>query len=166
MDRLHAPPGLAAHFVSLRFAPAREQQRWPGEAAAATVSREQGVVGGVRSLLRLEGAVVLGVALAAYAQFGAGWGVFALWLLVPDLSMLGYLAGPRIGAALYNAAHSYAGPVLLLAFGVLAAMPWAVAGGLIWFAHVGLDRALGYGLKYAAGFGLTHLGRIGRADPW
>ena len=90
--------------------------------------------GGVRALLRLEGAAVLGVALAAYAQYGLGWGVFAL--------------------------------ALLLALGVLAATPWAVAGGLIWFAHIGFDRALGYGLKYAAGFGNTHLGRVGRADPW
>lgn len=122
--------------------------------------------GGVRTLLRLEGAFVLAAALAAYTQFGLGWGVFALWLLVPDLSLLGYLAGSRTGAALYNAAHSYIGPVALLVLGVLAAMPWAVAGALIWLTHIGFDRALGYGLKYASGFGLTHLGRIGRADPW
>ena len=158
-------PPVFAHFVSLRQPPFRGRHLRTGEAGSA-VSREPTSVGGVRALLRLEGAVVLGVALAAYAQFGAGWGVFALWLLAPDLSMLGYLAGPRVGAALYNAAHSYIGAVVLLALGVLAAMPWAVAGGLIWCAHIGLDRALGYGLKYAAGFNLTHLGRIGRADPW
>ena len=34
---------------------------------------------------------------------------------------------------------------------------------IIWFAHVGLDRAVGYGLKYASDFKDTHLGRIGRA---
>jgi hypothetical protein len=161
---LDSPP-VFAHFVSLRQPPSRERHLRPGE-AGSTVSREHSVSGGVRTLLRLEGVVVLGVALAAYAQFGAGWGVFALWLLVPDLAMLGYLAGPRVGAALYNAAHSYVGAVSLLALGALAAMPWAVAGGLIWCAHIGLDRALGYGLKYDAGFGATHLGRIGRADPW
>ena len=120
----------------------------------------------MRTLLRLEGVVVLGAAVAAYAQFGAGWGMFALLLLAPDLALLGYLAGPRVGAALYNAAHSYVGAVALLVLGVLAAMPWAVAGGLIWCAHIGLDRALGYGLKYGSDFGATHLGRIGRADPW
>ena len=164
-------PPVFAHFVSLRLPPLRGRYLRPGEAGSA-VSREQAsgaaaaAAGGVRALLRLEGAVVLGVALAAYAQYGLGWGVFALWLLAPDLAMLGYLAGPRVGAALYNATHSYVGPALLLALGVLAATPWAVAGGLIWFAHIGFDRALGYGLKYAAGFGLTHLGRIGRADPW
>jgi len=161
-----SPPGFA-HFVSLRLPPLRGRHQWPGE-AGSTASPEGGVAaaGGVRTLLRLEGAVVLGVALAAYAQFGAGWGVFALWLLAPDLSLLGYLAGPRTGAALYNAAHSYVGPVLLLALGVLAGMPWAVAGSLIWLAHIGMDHALGYGLKYASGFAATHLGRIGKADPW
>ena len=164
MAELDSPPGFA-HFVSLRQPPSRGRHLWPGE-AGSTVSREQAVVGGVRALLRLEGAVVLAAALAAYTQFGLGWGVFALWLLVPDLSLLGYLGGPRVGAALYNVAHSYIGPVALLVLGVLAAMPWAVAGALIWLTHIGLDRALGYGLKYASGFGLTHLGRIGRADPW
>ena len=166
MAELDSPP-VFAHFVSPRQPLLRGRHLWPGE-AGSTVSREQslGAAGGVRGLLRLEGTVVLGVALAAYAQFGAGWCVFALWLLAPDLSLLGYLAGPRVGAALYNAAHSYIGPVALLTLGVLAAMPWAVAGGLIWCAHIGMDRALGYGLKYGSGFGLTHLGRIGRADPW
>ncbi|HYW57200.1 MAG TPA: DUF4260 domain-containing protein [Polaromonas sp.] len=124
------------------------------------------VDGGVRSLLRAEGLVVLTLALLAYERFGAGWGLFALLFLLPDLSFLGYLAGPRVGAATYNAAHSYAGALGLLALGVFAELPLAVAGGLIWCAHIGFDRGLGYGLKYAAGFSDTHLGRIGPADPW
>lgn len=164
MAELDSPP-LFAHFVSPRHAPSKLRHLWTGE-AGSTVAREQAVSGGVRTLLRLEGVVVLGAAVAAYAQFGAGWGMFALLLLAPDLALLGYLAGPRAGAALYNAAHSYVGAVALLVLGVLAAMSWAVAGGLIWCAHIGLDRALGYGLKYGSDFGATHLGRIGRADPW
>jgi len=163
---MRSPP-VSAHFVALRQPLPRGRHQWPGE-AGSMVSQAQsvGAAGGVRALLRIEGAAVFAVALAAYAQFGAGWGTFALWLLVPDLSLLGYLAGPRVGALLYNAAHSYAGPALLLALGLFAAMPWAVAGSLIWLVHIGLDRALGYGLKYAAGFAFTHLGRIGKADPW
>jgi len=109
--------------------------------------------GGVRLLLRLEGLVVLAAALAGYSQLGAGWGAFAIAFLLPDLSWLGYLAGPRQGAAAYNVAHSYLGPV-------------ALALGLVWCAHIGFDRMLGYGLKYASGFGATHLGRLGPADPW
>ncbi|UUZ65287.1 DUF4260 domain-containing protein [Polaromonas sp. P1(28)-13] len=129
-------------------------------AKAGSVSR------GVRTVLRLEGLAVFAVAVAAYAQFGAGWGLFAWLFLLPDLSCLAYLAGPRVGAAAYNAAHSYAGALGLLAAGVLGAMPLVLAVALVWCAHIGFDRALGYGLKYAAGFSETHLGRLGGADPW
>ena len=76
--------------------------------------------------------------------------------------MLGYLSGPRVGAAAYNAVHVYVLPLTLLLAGFIAGLPAAMASALIWIAHIGLDRALGYGLKYATGFGDTHLGRIGR----
>jgi len=125
-----------------------------------------GASGGVRTLLRLEGLVVLAGAVIAYQQVGAGWGAFALLFLLPDLSLLGYLRDARTGALLYNAAHSTLGPAALIAIGATAAQPVALALGLVWTAHIGFDRLLGYGLKYGAGFGATHLGRIGRADPW
>ena len=133
---------------------------------AAPALNAGSVGGGVRTLLRLEGLAVLALATAAYAEFGVGWGWFALLFLLPDLSFLAYLAGPRAGAAAYNTAHSYAGPLMLLALGILGAMPALLAIALVWCAHIGFDRALGYGLKYAAGFRQTHLGPIGRADPW
>ncbi len=139
--------------------------RQPRRSATLTASPGS-AAGAVRALLRLEGLAVLTLALAAYAQFGAGWGWFALLFLLPDLSFAAYLAGPRWGAAAYNAAHSYVGALALLAAGVLAAMPGLLAVGLVWCAHIGFDRALGYGLKYSAGFGLTHLGHIGQSDPW
>ncbi|MDR6535671.1 DUF4260 domain-containing protein [Variovorax soli] len=117
-------------------------------------------------MLRLEGLAVLAAAVAAYQYLGASWGAFAMLFLLPDLSFLGYLAGPRVGAAAYNAAHSYIGPVALLTSGLVGERPAVLAFGLIWAAHIGLDRALGYGLKYGSEFGATHLGRIGRTDPW
>lgn len=119
--------------------------------------------GGVRVLIRVEGLCVLIVSLLAYAKFGGGWGTFALLFFVPDLSLLGYLAGPRVGAASYNFMHSFIGALAILAAGVLLSAPAAVTAGIIWMAHIGFDRALGYGLKYSAGFGFTHLGFIGRA---
>ena len=97
------------------------------------------VTGGVRTVLRLEGAVVLAATVLAYRQFGLGWGTFALFFLAPDLSFLGYLAGPRIGAAAYNAAHAYVGAVACLAAGVLIGRPegtWLTAAGLIWSAGI------------------------------
>ena len=81
-------------------------------------------------------------------------------LLVPDLAMLAYAAGPRLGAACYNAAHSLIGPAALAALGVWAAQPTPLSLALIWAAHIGIDRMLGYGLKYASGFRATHLGRV------
>lgn len=117
---------------------------------------------GPRRLLRVEGAALAAVALLGYAHFGAGWWLFAVLVLAPDLSMLGYLAGPRMGAVAYNAAHTTVLPLALGALGALWGWPAAVAVALIWLAHIGIDRVLGYGLKYPDAFGHTHLGRIGR----
>lgn len=118
--------------------------------------------GGVRLVLRLEGLCVLIAALVAYSKFGLGWGTFALFFLTPDLSFLGYLAGPKIGAVSYNVAHSYVGAMSCFVASLVLPAPILLSAGIIWFAHIGFDRALGYGLKYSEGFGFTHLGRIGR----
>ncbi|HEY4943963.1 MAG TPA: DUF4260 domain-containing protein [Rhizomicrobium sp.] len=120
------------------------------------------VDGGVRALLRVEGLALLGGAAALYWHSGGDWKMFAALFLVPDLSFAFYLGDPRIGAAAYNALHSTVGPLLLAAAGLALNQPLAVSVALIWFTHVGFDRALGYGLKYGRGFGFTHLGRIGR----
>jgi hypothetical protein len=146
---------------ALAFLPGRVMQAVRRESAAPGSAN-----GGVRLLLRAEGFMVLTAAVAAYAQFGAGWGWFAGLFLLPDLSFLAYLAGPRLGALAYNAAHSYLGAVGLLAIGVLGASSMLLAAALVWCAHIGFDRLLGYGLKYSAGFGHTHLGRLGPQDPW
>ncbi len=119
--------------------------------------------GAVRSVLRLEGLCILIAVVVAYSRYGAGWSVFALYFLAPDISFLGYLAGARVGAISYNLAHSYAGAVACLVAGLVLPAPVLLTAGMIWCAHIGFDRALGYGLKYGAGFGFTHLGRIGRA---
>jgi hypothetical protein len=120
------------------------------------------VTGGVRTLLRLEGLTLLAGMTLLYALSGGSWWIYAILFLAPDLSFAGYLAGPRIGAIVYNAAHSYLAPMALMTAGFALASPLALSIATIWLAHIGFDRALGYGLKYAAGFGFTHLGRIGR----
>ncbi len=121
------------------------------------------VTGAPNMLLRLEALLVVIAAAVAYARLGASWWLFAALVLVPDLSMLGYLAGRTVGSILYNAGHFYGLPAACIAWGVFAATPQVSAVGLIWAAHIGIDRALGYGLKYADGFGFSHLGLIGRA---
>ena len=119
--------------------------------------------GGVAVLLRLEGLAVFAAALAAYSQIGASPLEFAALFLLPDLAIAAYLAGPRLGACVYNLAHAYLAPLALGAAGVALGSPAAAPIALVWIAHIGFDRALGFGLKYATGFGDSHLGRIGRA---
>lgn len=120
------------------------------------------VQGSVRLWLRLEGLVVLVAATCLYARGGHSWVLFAALFFVPDVSFGGYLGGPRIGAVVYNLAHSYVTPLAIAAVAfAAAAMP---AWLLIWMAHIGFDRTMGYGLKYPTAFGDTHLGRIGRTQ--
>jgi hypothetical protein len=116
----------------------------------------------MRSLLRLEGLATAAVATVFYARTGASWWMYAALFLVPDLSMLGYLGGPRLGARIYNAIHSYITPATLAVSALLLGADELVPFALIWVSHIGVDRLLGYGLKYPDGFGRTHLGMIGR----
>ncbi len=99
-------------------------------------------------------------AVVLYFHLGYPWWLFLVLILAPDLSMGGYAAGPVVGRATYDAAHTYALPVALAAIGVLADAEVAVQIGLIWTAHIGVDRAIGYGLKYRTGFKDTHLQRV------
>jgi hypothetical protein len=131
-------------------------------ASTRTSAMQSGAVTGApRTLLRLEGAAALVAASVAYAGSGGRWSVFALLFLLPDLSMLGYLASRRVGAAAYNAAHSYVGPALLAGLGLASSTHDLCLIACIWAAHVGFDRLLGYGLKYGTSFGDTHLGSRG-----
>ena len=120
------------------------------------------VTGGLRTLLRLEGLTLFAAMTMLYAVWGGSWWIYAILFLAPDLSFAVYLAGPRIGAIVYNAAHSYMAPMVLMVTGFGMASPLVLSIAMIWLAHIGIDRALGYGLKYSAGFGFTHLGRIGK----
>ncbi len=131
----------------------------PAPAAAAGPASASG---GVRSVLRLEGAAAFAASIALYGHAGFSWLAFVVLFLAPDLSMLAYLVGPRAGALAYNLFHTYALALPLALAGFAFGSPIASALGLIGIAHVGFDRMLGYGLKYASGFGDTHLGRIGR----
>ncbi len=116
-------------------------------------------------LLRAEGFAAFVAATVVYFTIDASLWLYLALALAPDLSMLGYLASNRIGSLIYNAAHTYLGPVALLAVGTMGAVPLAVPVGLVWVAHIGADRAVGYGLKYPTGFKDTHLGRAGVSAP-
>ncbi|WMT87568.1 DUF4260 domain-containing protein [Pelagibacterium sp. 26DY04] len=123
---------------------------------------EGAATGGVRLMLRLEGLAVLAAATSVYFLAGGNPWLFAIVFFMPDLSFLAYVINARVGAAAYNAVHTYILPLALAGAGwSLEIEPlWQIA--LIVAAHAGFDRSLGYGLKYASAFSHTHLGAIGR----
>jgi hypothetical protein len=108
-------------------------------------------------ILKMESLAVFIGAIALYAQQQGDGLAFVLLLFTPDLSMVGYLANPRLGSILYNLAHTYVTPGIILAVSLATGLGVGVQLACILFAHSGIDRVMGYGLKYADAFKHTHL---------
>lgn len=139
--------------------------------AATSAAREQRIPAPKRRAgasprihLHIDGVALLVTAVAAYVLVGGNWWLFGLLLFAPDLFMLGYLAGPRTGAVVYNLGHSLLWPAILIGLSLFVLNAEAGATvlrsvGIVWAAHIGLDRALGYGYKYPTRFGDTDIAR-------
>lgn len=110
-----------------------------------------------RTFLRVEGLATLAIALAGYFTLNGPIWLLVILALAPDLSMVGYLAGPRLGSLSYNIVHTYTMPLALGALGFWAGFRLALLVALIWAGHIGADRLVGYGLKFKTGFKDTHL---------
>ena len=83
-----------------------------------TVGSQDNALDWTRVLLAMEGAALSGVAIFAYDRLGGGWLLFAALFFAPDLSMLIYLVGPRLGAVAYNCLHVTFVPLVLAVLGV------------------------------------------------
>jgi hypothetical protein len=116
----------------------------------------------MKNLLKLEEFFLFGFALFLFSGLDYGWGWYALLFLTPDLSMIGYVMNPRVGAWTYNLIHHKGLSVALYALGALLSIPWLMFAGTILLGHSSFDRVLGYGLKHEDAFQNTHLGKIGR----
>jgi hypothetical protein len=111
-------------------------------------------------LLKAEGLALAVLAIYFYWRIGDSWLLFVVLILAPDLSFFGYLAGPKVGAVVYNTVHAEVLPAVLLAAGVLTGSSLPIGLALIWLAHIGGDRLFAYGLKYPTEFKDTHLQRV------
>jgi hypothetical protein len=111
---------------------------------------------------RIEGALVFVAAIGLLLGIDSGmsWWLALILFFAPDISFAAYLAGPRIGAFIYNAVHIYALGAVLITLGFILAMPLVAALGALWLGHSGFDRMFGYGLKHADSFKRTHLGDL------
>jgi hypothetical protein len=112
---------------------------------------------------RIEASILFLASLYFYLHLGYKWYWFVIFLFSVDVFMLGYLTkSNKIGAYAYNLGHSLILPLCLVILGTVIKSDLLTGAGLIWFGHVGWDRAFGYGLKYESSFNDTHLGKIGK----
>lgn len=113
-------------------------------------------------LLNLEDAAKLIVSYLGTLWLGYDWWLFFALLLLPDLSMIGYVVNARLGALTYNIGHHQGVAILAFIAGYILGPGWLMLAGLVLFGHSAMDRIFGYGLKYADDFKHTHLGYIGK----
>lgn len=116
----------------------------------------------MKTTLKLEELAMFLLGTFAFSFLNFHWSTFLLLLFLPDLSMLGYLGGNKMGAFFYNLFHHKGLAVLVYILGVYLDIHSIQLTGIILFSHSAFDRLLGYGLKYESGFKFTHLGEIGR----
>jgi hypothetical protein len=116
----------------------------------------------MKNLIRLEEASMFLLSIVLIAPLPYAWYWWLVWILAPDLSMIAYLGGNRVGAFGYNLVHHKGVAILVYLAGLYTLHPAVEYAGLILFGHSCMDRAMGYGLKYASSFQDTHLGKIGR----
>lgn len=131
----------------------------------------------MRILLRVEELAqflfILALMIVWQQGLGFGWWWYVLLVLGPDISMLGYLLGPRVGAIAYNIFHHKAVAILVFMTGFLVMREppvgqfstpqvyWMLVG-MVLYGHASMDRIFGYGLKFGDSFHHTHLGWIGK----
>ena len=76
--------------------------------------------------------------------------------------MIGYAAGNKTGAIVYDFFHHKAVALIVYVIGFYLKDDVLQLTGIILFAHSSMDRFFGYGLKYFEGFQFTHLGKTGK----
>lgn len=116
----------------------------------------------MKDLLKIEELLMFLFVIILFQPLDISWWWFPILLLAPDISMLGYLAGPRTGAIVYNFFHHKGVALAVLIVGYYFQDQIIQLTGIILFAHSSMDRIFGYGLKYPDYFQHTHLGTFGK----
>lgn len=118
----------------------------------------------MNNLLKLEelGQFILSIIL--FSQLDYFWWIFPICILLPDLSMIGYLINTKTGAWLYNFFHHKLVAIIIMISGFWLNNSLLTLAGVILFGHSSMDRMFGYGLKFNDDFKNTHLGWIGKGD--
>jgi hypothetical protein len=115
----------------------------------------------MKNILKLEELFMFGLGIFMFSELPYQWWWFLVLILTPDLGMIGYLLGNKVGAFMYNLFHHKGLAIAIYLLGVYLSVSILQLIGIILFAHSAMDRIMGYGLKYDKGFKFTHLGEIG-----
>jgi len=110
--------------------------------------------------LKVEELLMFIATLIIFPKLGYSWWWFAALILTPDLGMIGYLLGPKVGAITYNFTHNKGLAIVVGLAGYYFHINECMLAGLILFSHSSMDRMLGFGLKYPDAFKHTHLGNL------
>ncbi len=78
----------------------------------------------MKNTLRIEEAGMLGLSIFLFSQTGLAWWWYPLLILLPDLGMLGYLAGSHTGAFIYNLIHHKSLAILIFCLGWYVGNQW------------------------------------------
>jgi hypothetical protein len=116
----------------------------------------------MKNLIKCEEAAMFLLSIYLLSKLPFAWYWWLVWILAPDLSMIGYAGGYKAGAICYNLVHHKGIAIAVYLVGIFALNEYLAFAGLILFGHSSMDRGMGYGLKYFSGFQDTHLGKIGK----
>lgn len=116
----------------------------------------------MRLLLNLEDFAEFLFVVFIFSYLDFAWWWFPAPLLLPDLSMIGYVFNTKVGAVLYNFFHHKGLGIAVGIAGFTSGNQQLMLAGAILFGHSAMDRCFGYGLKYPDSFRSTHLGEIGK----
>lgn len=116
----------------------------------------------MKNLIRLEELAMFALSILLFANLPFAWWWFPALILAPDIGMIGYAFGNKVGAYAYNLFHHKGVAILVYALGWWLSNDYFLLSGIILFGHASMDRIFGYGLKYEKGFKFTHLGEIGK----
>ncbi|GAB3554000.1 DUF4260 domain-containing protein [Spirosoma fluminis] len=111
----------------------------------------------MKTLLKSEELALFLASIYLFSRLNFAWWWFPALLLVPDLSMIGYLINPAVGAVLYNVVHHKGLGLAIGILGLILGNQYLMLAGVILVAHSCMDRVAGYGLKYLDSFKHTSL---------
>lgn len=114
----------------------------------------------MQNSIKLEEVAMFLISILLFAQFDYAWWVYMVFILAPDIGMIGYAVNTRIGAITYNLFHHKGIAIAVGSLGFYLSNSELQLAGIILFGHASMDRIFGYGLKYPDSFKHTHLGNL------